>query len=82
MKRIYDICCAAQDFWADESGAATVEWVVGAAAAVSISMAVTSAVGSGVEAMSNKIADTLSNFEFNFESQDPNQTVDGTSAAT
>lgn len=50
-------------FWNDESGAATVEWVVMTAASVAMAMAVMSYVSAGIEALSNDVREALSGFE-------------------
>lgn len=50
-------------FWTDENGSATVEWVVMTAASVAMGMAVMSYVSAGVEALSNEMRATLSDFE-------------------
>jgi Flp pilus assembly pilin Flp len=60
-------------FHAEESGAATVDWVVGVAAAVSLTMAVTSSINEGVVALSDKIADSIGNLEFGWDAA-PSQT--------
>lgn len=49
-------------FLTDESGAATVEWVVMTAASVAIALTVMSYVSAGVESLSNEIRGALSNF--------------------
>ncbi len=58
-------------FHAEESGAATIDWVVGVAAAVSLTMAVTSSVNEGVMALSDKIADSIGNLEFGWDPAPP-----------
>lgn len=50
-------------FRAEEDGAATVDWVVGTAVAVTMSLAVTNAVGDGVMALSQKVSDSIAGFE-------------------
>lgn len=54
--------CVAQ-FWNDESGSATVEWVVMTAASVAMGLAVMSYVSEGVENLSNDVRSALSGFE-------------------
>lgn len=49
-------------FVSDESGAATVEWVVMTAASVAMGLAVMSYVRDGVESLSGEIRDALSGF--------------------
>lgn len=51
-------------FHAEESGAATVDWVVGTAAAVTLGLAVTSSVSDGVLALSDRISSTIAGIEF------------------
>lgn len=46
----------------DESGSATVEWVVMTAASVAIGLTVMSYVSAGVESLSNDIRDMMSDF--------------------
>ena len=50
-------------FWNDESGSATVEWVVMTAASVAMGLAVMSYVSEGVENLSNDVRSALSGFE-------------------
>lgn len=50
-------------FWTDESGSATVEWVVMTAASVAIGLTVMSYVSAGVESLSNEVRSALSDFE-------------------
>lgn len=50
-------------FWNDESGSATVEWVVMTAASVGMGLAVMSYVSEGVENLSNDVRSALSGFE-------------------
>ena len=50
-----------KNFRADESGAVTVDWVVLTAAIVGLGLVVMQAVGGGVEVMTGKISDQLSN---------------------
>jgi Flp pilus assembly pilin Flp len=50
-----------KSFRADESGAVTVDWVVLTAAIVGLGLVVMQAVGGGVETMTGKIADQLTN---------------------
>ena len=49
-------------FLSDESGSATVEWVVMTAASVAIGMTVMSYVSAGVESLSTEIREALSGF--------------------
>jgi len=58
-------------FRADESGAATVDWVVGTAVAVTMSIAVTQSVGNAVKEMSDRIAENIANFEICYGSACP-----------
>jgi Flp pilus assembly pilin Flp len=55
------ICLAR--FWNEESGSATVEWVVMTAASVAMGLAVMSYVSEGVESLSNDVRSALSGFE-------------------
>lgn len=50
-------------FLMDESGSATVEWVVMTAASVAMGLAVMSYVSAGVESLSNEVRATLSDFQ-------------------
>ncbi|WP_420397176.1 Flp family type IVb pilin [Nioella sp.] len=54
--------CVAQ-FWNEENGSATVEWVVMTAASVAMGLAVMSYVSEGVENLSNDVRSALSGFE-------------------
>lgn len=49
-----------QAFWADESGAATIDWVVLTAATVGLGVAVMGQVRGGIENLSQDIDDFLS----------------------
>jgi Flp pilus assembly pilin Flp len=71
MTRLTRIAARLKAFHADESGAATVDWVVGVAAAVSLTMAVTSSINEGVVGLSDKIADSISSLEFGWEPAPP-----------
>jgi len=51
-------------FRADEEGAATVDWVVGTALAVSLGLAVMSAVSDGVMTLSDRVSETIAGIEF------------------
>jgi hypothetical protein len=51
------------DFLKDESGAVTVDYVVGTAAAIGLSLSVTGAVKTGAIAMGNNIAGALGGIE-------------------
>lgn len=50
-----------KSFRADESGAVTVDWVVLTAAIVGLGLVVMQSVGGGVESMTAKISDQLTN---------------------
>lgn len=50
-------------FWTDESGSATVEWVVMTSASVAIGLTVMSYVSAGVESLSNEVRSALGDFE-------------------
>ena len=71
MTHLTRIAAYLEKFHAEESGAATVDWVVGVAAAVSLTMAVTSSINEGVVALSDKIADLIGNLEFGWEPAPP-----------
>ena len=71
MTQLTKIAAYLKKFHAEESGAATIDWVVGVAAAVSLTMAVTSSVNEGVMALSDKIADSTGNLEFGWEPPPP-----------
>ncbi len=71
MTHLTRIAAYLRTFHAEETGAATIEWVVGVAAAVSLTMAVTSSVNEGVMALSDKIANSLGNLEFGWEAPPP-----------
>jgi Flp pilus assembly pilin Flp len=71
MTQLTKIAAYLKKFHAEESGAATIDWVVGVAAAVSLTMAVTSSVNEGVMALSDKIADSIGNLEFGWEPAPP-----------
>ncbi|RYG89705.1 hypothetical protein EU803_16250 [Loktanella sp. IMCC34160] len=51
-------------FHAQEDGAATVDWVVGTAAAVMLGIAVMNSVGNGAKALADKISATIAGIEF------------------
>lgn len=51
-----------RQFLCDDSGSATVEWVVMTAASVGIGLAVMSVVSDGVESLSNDVHDALTSF--------------------
>jgi Flp pilus assembly pilin Flp len=71
MTHLTELAAYLKKFHAEESGAATVDWVVGVAAAVSLTMAVTSSINEGVVALSDKIADSIGNLEFGWEPVPP-----------
>jgi Flp pilus assembly pilin Flp len=73
MTHLTEFAAYLKKFHAEESGAATVDWVVGVAAAVSLTMAVTSSINEGVVALSDKIAASIGNLEFGWDAA-PSQT--------
>ena len=73
MTYLTEFAAYLKKFHAEESGAATVDWVVGVAAAVSLKMAVTSSINEGVVALSDKIAASIGNLEFGWDAA-PSQT--------
>ena len=73
MTYLTEFAAYLKKFRAEESGAATVDWVVGVAAAVSLTMAVTSSIIEGVVALSDKIAASIGNLEFGWDAA-PSQT--------
>ena len=73
MTYLTEFAAYLKKFHAEESGAATVDWVVGVAAAVSLTMAVTSSINEGVAALSDKIAASIGNLEFGWDAA-PSQT--------
>lgn len=52
------------EFALDEEGAATVDWVVGTAMAVTMGLAVTNAVGEGATALADRVSTSIANIEF------------------
>ena len=66
-------------FVRDESGAATVDWVVGTAAAVGLGLAVMETVGSGVEILVDRVSESIANIEFDWStnSAPPPRVSDG-----
>ncbi len=60
------LCARLRAFHADESGAATVDWVVGTALAVTMGLAVMDSVSEGVMALSDRVANTIANLEFDW----------------
>ena len=73
MTHLTEFAAYLKKFHAEESGAATVDWVVGVAAAVFLTMAVTSSINEGVVALSDKIAASIGNLEFGWDAA-PSQT--------
>lgn len=71
MTHLTEFAAYLKKFHAEESGAATVDWVVGVAAAVSLTMAVTSSINEGVVALSDKIAASIGKLEFGWEPAPP-----------
>lgn len=65
-------------FHADESGAATVDWVVGTALAVTMGLAVMDRVSVGVMALSDRVANTIASLEFDWS--DPPAGAEGEGA--
>lgn len=59
-----DIRAQFHAFLSDEDGAATVEWVLGTALGVSLSLAVANSVSDGVESLATTISDTIGGYEF------------------
>lgn len=51
-------------FRADEDGAATVDWVVGTALAVTMGLAVMNSVSDGVMTLSDRVSETIAGIEF------------------
>lgn len=51
-------------FRADEEGAATVDWVVGTALAVTMGLAVMNSVSDGVMRLSDRVSETIAGIEF------------------
>lgn len=51
-------------FRADEEGAATVDWVVGTALAVTMGLAVMNSVSDGVMTLSDRVSETIAGIEF------------------
>ncbi len=54
------------NFFADESGAVTVDWVVLTAAIVGLGLVVMNVVGGGIEDAGQKVADDLTNSTFTY----------------
>lgn len=64
------MCCLApffarlRAFHADEDGAATVDWVVGTAMAITVTLAVMNSVSDGVMVLSDRVSDSISGISF------------------
>lgn len=79
-------CCSIisylRRFHAEEAGAATVEMVVGAAAAVTLALVVTSTVSEGVLALSDNIAQNIENVDVAWTATAVGGASTGTNATT
>jgi Flp pilus assembly pilin Flp len=60
-------------FHRDESGAATIDWVVGTAMAVTLSLAVMDSVSDGLMALSDRVANTIASLEFDWSDPPPEE---------
>jgi Flp pilus assembly pilin Flp len=58
-----------ETFARDETGAATVDWVVGTAAAVTMGLAVMETVGNGVEGLADRVSEHIANIEFDWSKE-------------
>ena len=63
MERMHLTAARLRRFVRAEEGAATVDWVVGTAGAVGLTLAVAGSVRDGVEAVATGIADTVGGYQ-------------------